>query len=200
MTSLLVGVTSDRLVEYQFVARNLMQPKKAGTYCRYWFWKFLTCKSDKRIWKRKMSNIQNQRCRIRLRVKEGYRMIRFSNEVINQVTCKSTIDRIGIELDSSDTDDGDVKQSKRSTYFEKERQHRNHRPIWQDQPSVHSPLQICAFQAYCYSQRILIFGKQELYCYNAGKWKRCSQCIVVSMMDPLHLHSMVCTCVLVKKR
>ena len=44
------------------------------------------------------------------------------------MTCKSTIERIGIGLDSSDTDDGDVKQSKRSTYFEKERPHRNHRP------------------------------------------------------------------------
>jgi hypothetical protein len=28
MTSLLVGVTSERLVQYQFVARNLMPPKK----------------------------------------------------------------------------------------------------------------------------------------------------------------------------
>ncbi len=54
-------------------------------------------------------------------------MIGISNGVINQVICMGTINHIGIGLDSGDTDDGDLKAVEGIRYFEKERQHRNHR-------------------------------------------------------------------------
>jgi hypothetical protein len=51
----------------------------------------------------------------------------------------------------------------------------------------------------------LVQARKEFYCYNAGKWKRCSQgtadrMIADDAQAPLHFHSMTCVCILLRKR
>ncbi len=57
MTSLLVGVTAERLVEYQFVARNFMPPKKQALIVDIGSGNFSLAKAITEFGKGKMANI-----------------------------------------------------------------------------------------------------------------------------------------------
>jgi SAM-dependent methyltransferase len=209
--NLLVGVTSERLVEYEFVARNLMSPKKQAAILDIGSGDCLLAKAISQFGKGKWQvfgiDIAESHCGLRM----DARMTGFRNEVFNQVICISTIEHIGIRIDWSgyddDDEDGDIKTVKEilrvlkkggsaiiTVPYGKIKKH-DHR----------------VYDRYALSRLVAVdnefsvAAKKEFYCYDAGKWKRCSQVaadrmIACNMHAPLHFHSVTCACILLRKR
>jgi SAM-dependent methyltransferase len=207
--NLLVGVTSERLVEYEFVARNLMYPKKQAAILDIGSGSSILAKAISEFGKGKWQvfriDIAESNCDIRM----DARMTGFRNEVFNQVICISTIEHISREIDSGgyDDDDGDVKAVKDILRILKKGgsaiitvpygkiKKPNHRVY-----DRHALSRLVAGD-----NGFSVAAKKEFYCYDAGKWKRCSQStadrnIADDVHAPLHFHSMTCACILLKKR
>jgi hypothetical protein len=125
------------------------------------------------------------------------------------VICISTIEHISREIDSGgyDDDDGDVKAVKDILRILKKGgsaiitvpygkiKKPNHRVY-----DRHALSRLVAGD-----NGFSVAAKKEFYCYDAGKWKRCSQStadrnIADDVHAPLHFHSMTCACILLKKR
>jgi SAM-dependent methyltransferase len=210
--NLLVGVTSERLVEYEFVARNLMSPKKQAAILDIGSGDCLLAKAISQFGKGKWQvfgiDIAESTCDLRM----DARMTGFRNEVFNQVICISTVEHIGIGIDWSGydddgDDDDDIKTVKEilrvlkkggsaiiTVPYGKIKKH-DHR----------------VYDRYALSRLVAVdsefsvAAKKEFYCYDAGKWKRCSQgaadrMIADNVQAPLHFHSVTCACILLKKR
>jgi SAM-dependent methyltransferase len=207
--NLLVGVTSERLVEYEFVARNLMYPKKQAAILDIGSGSSILAKAISEFGKGKWQvfriDIAESNCDIRM----DARMTGFRNEVFNQVICISTIEHISREIDSGgyDDDDGDVKAVKDILRILKKGgsaiitvpygkiKKPNHRVY-----DRHALSRLVAGD-----NGFSVAAKKEFYCYDAGKWKRCSQStadrnIADDVHAPLHFHSMTCACILLRKR
>ena len=112
--NLLVGITSERLVEYEFVARNLISPKKQAAILDIGSGGSLLAKAISELgrgkWQVFRIDIAESDCDARM----DARMTGFRKEVFSQVICISTIEHIGIGIDSGDGDDdeGDIKTVK----------------------------------------------------------------------------------------
>jgi SAM-dependent methyltransferase len=208
--NLLVGVTSERLVEYDFVARKLMSPKKQAAILDIGSGSSVLAKAisefGKGRWQVFRIDIAESNCDARM----DARMTGFRNEVFSQVFCISTIEHIGIGIngDGYDDDDyGDVKTVKEILRVLKKGgsaiitvpygkiEKLNHRVY--DRHALSRLLAV--------DNGFSVAAKKEFYCYEAGKWKRCSQSaadrvIVDNVHAPLYLHSMVCACILLRKR
>jgi SAM-dependent methyltransferase len=127
---------------------------------------------------------------------------RFRNEVFNQVICLSTIEYIGSGIDSSDTgDDGDVKAIKEILRI---LNRRGSAIITIPYGKINYKLDHRVYDRHSLSRLVAadngfsVAAKKEFYCYNAGKWKKCSQGIAdrriaYDVLAPLHFHSMTCT-------
>ena len=113
--ALLAGVTSERLVEYEFVARNLMSSQKQATILDIGSGSSILAEAMSKFGKGKWAvfriDIAKSNCGIRM----DARMTGFRNAVFDQVICISTIEHIGIVTDYTgyyDDNDGDIKTIK----------------------------------------------------------------------------------------
>jgi SAM-dependent methyltransferase len=211
--SLLVGVTSERLVEYEFVARNLISPKKQAAILDIGSGDCLLAKAISQFGKGKWQvfgiDIAESHCDLRM----DARMTGFRNEVFSQVICISTMEHIGIGIDRSgydddgDDDDGDIKTVKEILRVLKKG---GSAMITVPYGKI-KKLDHRVYDRYALSRLVAVDSefsvgaKKEFYCYDAGKWKRCSQgaadrMIADDVQAPLHFHSMTCACILLKKR
>ena len=108
---LLAGVTSERLVEYEFVARNLMSSQKQAAILDIGYCNSILAEAKTKFGKGKWAvfrvDIEKSNCDIRM----DARMTGFRKAVFDQVVCISTIEHIGIGTDYTgyydDDDDGD---------------------------------------------------------------------------------------------
>ena len=207
--NLLVGITSERLVEYEFVARNLVSSKKQAAILDIGSGSSLLAKAIGELGKGKWQvfriDIAESNCDARM----DARMTGFRKEVFSQVICISTIEHIGIGINSGDDDEhGDLKTVKEILRILKKG----------GSAIISVPYgKIKKLNYRVYDRRALsrlvavdneefsVAAKKEFYCYDAGKWKRCSQStadrnIADDVHAPLHFHSMTCACILLRKR
>lgn len=206
--NLLVGVTSERLVEYEFVVRNLMSPKKQAAILDIGSGSSVLAKAISEFGKGKWQvfriDIAESHCDLRM----DARMTGFRNEVFDQVICISTIEHIGIGIDGGDTDDdGDIKAVKEILRILKRRgsaiitlpygKINNHEHRVYDRYALSRLVAV--------DNGFSVATKKEFYGYERGRWKRCSQGIADRMIAydvqvPLHFHSVTCACILLTKR
>ena len=204
--NLLVGVTSERLVEYDFVARNLMSPKKQAAIldigCGSSMLEKAVSEFGKGKWQVFSIDIAESNCDIRM----DARMTGFRKEVFSQVICISTIEHIGIGIDGGEDDDGDVKTFKEiSRILKKGGSAIITVPYGKIKKLEHRVYDRQALSRLVAVDNGFSAAKREFYCYDAGKWKRCRQgaadrMIADDMQAPLHFHSMACACILLRKR
>lgn len=206
---LLVGITSERLVEYEFVARNLVSSKKQAAILDIGSGSSLLAKAIGELGKGKWQvfriDIAESNCDARM----DARMTGFRKEVFSQVICISTIEHIGIGINSGDDDeDGDLKTVKEILRILK----KGGSAIISVPYGKIKKLNYRVYDRHALSRLVAVdneefsvAAKKEFYCYNAGKWKRCSQStadrdIADDVHAPLHFHSMTCACILLRKR
>jgi SAM-dependent methyltransferase len=208
--NLLVGITSERLVEYEFVARNLVSSKKHADILDIGSGSSLLAKAIGELGKGKWQvfriDIAESNCDARM----DARMTGFRKEVFSQVICISTIEHIGIGINSGDDDDedGDLKTVKEILRILK----KGGSAIISVPYGKIKKLNYRVYDRHALSRLVAVdneefsvAAKKEFYCYDAGKWKRCSQStadrnIADDVHAPLHFHSMTCACILLRKR
>jgi SAM-dependent methyltransferase len=207
--NLLVGITSERLVEYEFVARNLVSSKKQAAILDIGSGSSTLAKAIGELGKGKWEvfriDIAESNCDARM---DG-RMTGFRKEVFSQVICISTIEHIGIGINSGDDDeDGDLKTVKEILRILK----KGGSAIISVPYGKIKKLNYRVYDRHALSRLVAVdneefsvAAKKEFYCYDAGKWKRCSQStadrnIADDVHAPLHFHSMTCACILLRKR
>ncbi|MCY1155817.1 MAG: Methyltransferase type 11 [Nitrososphaera sp.] len=207
--NLLVGITSERLVEYEFVARNLVSSKKQAAILDIGSGSSLLAKAIGELGKGKWQvfriDIAESNCDARM----DARMTGFRKEVFSQVICISTIEHIGIGINSGDDDeDGDLKTVKEILRILK----KGGSAIISVPYGKIKKLNYRVYDRHALSRLVAVdneefsvAAKKEFYCYDAGKWKRRSQStadrnIADDVHAPLHFHSMTCACILLRKR
>ena len=207
--NLLVGITSERHVEYEFVARNLVSSKKQAAILDIGSGSSLLAKAIGELGKGKWQvfriDIAKSNCDARM----DARMTGFRKEVFSQVICISTIEHIGIGINSGDDDeDGDLKTVKEILRILK----KGGSAIISVPYGKIKKLNYRVYDRHALSRLVAVdneefsvAAKKEFYCYDAGKWKRCSQStadsnIADDVHAPLHFHSMTCACILLRKR
>ena len=206
---LLAGVTSERLVEYEFVARNLMSSQKQAAILDIGSGNSILAEAISKFGKGKWAvfrvDIEKSNCDIRM----DARMTGFRKAVFDQVICISTIEHIGIGTDYPGyyDDDGDIKTIKEIVRVLKKG---GNAIITVPYGKVMKPTHR-VYDRHALSRLLdvdtgsLVEARKEFYCYKAGKWKRCSQgtadrMIADEVQAPLHFHSMTCACILLRKR
>lgn len=206
---LLVGITSERLVEYEFVARNLVSSKKQAAILDIGSGSSLLAKAIGELGKGKWQvfriDIAESNCDARM----DARITGFRKEVFSQVICISTMEHIGIGINSGDDDeDGDLKTVKEILRILKN----GGSAIISVPYGKIKKLNYRVYDRHALSRLVAVdneefsvAAKKEFYCYDAGKWKRCSQStadrdIADDVHAPLHFHSMTCACILLRKR
>jgi SAM-dependent methyltransferase len=210
--NLLAGVTSERLVEYEFVARNLMSPRRQAAILDIGSGGSRLAKAINEFGKGRwqlfrMDIAEESDCDIRM----DARMIGFRNEVFSQVICISTIEHIGIGInggDDDDDDDGDIKTLKEILRILKKRGRAiitvPYGKIKKPDHRVYDRQALSRLVAAV--NEFSISAKEEFYCYDAGRWKRCRQDTAERMIaddaqaPSLHFHSVTCACILLRKR
>lgn len=207
--NLLVGITSERLVEYEFVARNLVPSKKQAAILDIGSGSSVVAKAIGELGKGKWQvfriDIAESNCDARM----DARMTGFRKEVFSQVICISTLEHIGIGINSGDDDeDGDLKTVKEILRILK----KGGSAIISVPYGKIKKLNYRVYDRHALSRLVAVdneefsvAAKKEFYCYDAGKWKRCSQStadrdIADDVHAPLHFHSMTCACILLRKR
>jgi SAM-dependent methyltransferase len=206
---LLAGVTSERLVEYEFVARNLMSSQKQAAILDIGSGNSILAEAISKFGKGKWAvfrvDIEKSNCDIRM----DARMTGFRKAVFDQVICISTIEHIGIGTDYTGyyDDDGDIKTIKEIVRVLK----KGGNAIITVPYGKVMKLTHRVYDRHALSRLLdvdtgsLVEARKEFYCYKAGKWKRCSQgtadrMIADDAQAPLHFHSMTCACILLRKR
>ena len=208
--NLLAGITSERLVEYEFVARNLVSSKKQAAILDIGSGSSLLAKAIGELGKGKWQvfriDIAESNCDARM----DSRMTGFRKEVFSQVICISTIEHIGIGISSGEEDDeGDLKTVKEILRILK----KGGSAIISVPYGKIKKLNYRVYDRHALSRLVAVdneefsvAAKKEFYCYDAGKWKRCSQSTADRNIaddvhaPPLHFHSMTCACILLRKR
>jgi ubiquinone/menaquinone biosynthesis C-methylase UbiE len=208
---LLAGVTSERLVEYEFVARNLMSSQKQAAILDIGSGNSILAEAISKFGKGKWAvfrvDIEKSNCDIRM----DARMTGFRKAVFDQVICISTIEHIGIGTDYTgyyDDNDGDIKTIKEIVRVLKKG---GNAIITVPYGKVMKPTHR-VYDRRALSRLLdvddtgsLVDARKEFYCYKAGKWKSCSQgtadrMIADDAQASLHFHSMTCACILLRKR
>jgi ubiquinone/menaquinone biosynthesis C-methylase UbiE len=208
---LLAGVTSERLVEYEFVARNLMSSQKQAAILDIGSGSSMLAEAISKFGKGKWAVFRIDIAKPNCDIMMDARMTGFRKAVFDQVICISTIEHIGIRADYTghyDDDDGDIKTIKEIVRILKKGGNAIiSLPYGKVTKSTHRVYDRHAlFRLLDLDTGSLVEARKEFYCYNAGRWKRCSQgtadrrMIADDVQAPLHFHSMTCACILLRKR
>jgi ubiquinone/menaquinone biosynthesis C-methylase UbiE len=206
---LLAGVTSERLVEYEFVARNLMSSQKQATILDIGSGSSMLAEAISKFGKGKWAVFRIDIAKSNCDIMMDARMTGFRKAVFDQVICISTIEHIGIGTDYTGyyDDDGDIKTIKEIVRILKKG---GNALITIPYGKITKPAHR-VYDRHALSRLLdvdtgsLVKATKEFYCYKVGKWKRCSQgtadrMIAADVQAPLHFHSMTCACILLRKR
>lgn len=193
---LLAGVTSERLVEYDFLARNLVSPLKNA--------KILDVGSAGSTLVQAIREFGKRWQAFGIDLEDGdavmdARSAGFRDRVFDQVICISTIEHIGLDCGIDDKS-GDAKAMQEIfRMLKKGGSAIITVPYGMGKKPDHR----------VYDKRALgsLVGrfsvtKQEFYRYDTGKWTKCSQTATgrADFQVPLHFHGAACTCLLLKKQ
>jgi SAM-dependent methyltransferase len=195
--SLLAGVTSERLVEYDFLARNLASPLRKAAILDVGAAGSGLVKAIREFGSKwQVFGIDLvQGCDIVM----DARSTGFQDGAFDQVICISTIEHIGLVCSISD-ENGDLKAMQEIfRVLKKDGSAIVTVPYGKDSRPDHRIYDRKALGRLvgCFS-----VAKKEFYRYDAGKWTRCSQAAADSADSqvPLHFHSAACACLLLTKK
>ncbi len=194
---LLAGVTSERLVEYDFLARNLLSPQRSAI--------ILDVGSAGSALAHAMREFESRWQVLGIDLAQGCdammdaRSTGLRDGSFDQVISISTIEHVGLACGISDKS-GDAKAMQEIFRMLKKGGSaiitvpygRNKRPEHR----------VYDRKALGKLVRHFSMAKTEFYRYSAGKWKKCSQAAADSAESqvPLHFHSAACACLLLKKQ
>lgn len=192
---LLAGVTSERLVEYDFMARNLVSPRRSAT--------ILDMGSARSQLVQAIREFGSRWQVFGIDLIAGDAMMDarsagFRDQVFDQVISISTMEHVGLSFGTNDKS-GDAKAMREIFRILK----KGGRaiitvPYGREKKPDHR----------VYDRKTLArlagpfsVAKKEFYCYDAGKWVKCSQAAAdrADSPVPLHFHS-ACACLLLKKQ
>lgn len=194
---LLAGVTSERLVEYDFVARNLVSPQKSAA--------ILDVGSARSELVQSMREFGSRWQVFGLDLAQGCdavmdaRSTGFRNGAFDQVISISTMEHIGLAcgIDDKNGDAGAMKEifrvlKKGGSAIITVPYGKGGRPDHR----VYDRRSLAKL-----ASRFFV-AKKEFYRYDAGKWKKCSQADAdrADSQVPLHFHNAACACLLLKKQ
>jgi ubiquinone/menaquinone biosynthesis C-methylase UbiE len=214
--SLLAGVTSERLVEYPFLARNLISRHIAAKILDIGCGESDLTKTISKFGNKKwqvigidIAKLTEKKLDIQTIAMIDARTLGFRNEVFDQIICISTIEHIGKVSGGHNTKQID-QRGDMLAMSEIYRVLKKGGTVIVTLP--YSNRLITKKQGYrLYNNSELanltsafLVIKKEYYLYEEGKWKKCnSQQEIDKTIDfkviPFHLHSVVCVCMLLKK-
>jgi SAM-dependent methyltransferase len=212
LDGLLAGVTSERLVEYSFLKRNLLSPDIEAIILDIGFADSNLTKTIGKfgymrwnVFGVDIHRVQEKSPFISLATMDA-RRLGFRDRVFNQVICVSTIEHIGVTSEayniSKNDELGDMKTiseiyrvlKKGGTVIVtlpysskiKKQEHRIY-----DKLSLDNLTKMFSVQ------------RKEFYRLDKGSWKKCSESVADKAGDilriPSYFHSDVCACLLLKK-
>jgi len=193
---LLAEVTSERIVEYPFLARNLVSTRVEARILDVGSGKSELTETISKFGKKKWQVIGIDIATVSEKfdflsfIRMDARLLGFRDEIFDQIICLSTIEHIGIPFHNYNIKESDELGDIRAIS--------EIRRVLKKGGTVIATL--------CYN---LIRGfsviRKEFYRYDDdGKWKKCrSQSIAENRVNtkriPLYFHSRVCACLLLKK-
>jgi ubiquinone/menaquinone biosynthesis C-methylase UbiE len=194
--SLLAGVTSERLVEYDFVTRSLVSPRKSAT--------ILDVGSAGSTLKQAIREFGSRWQVLGLDLVKGCdammdaRSTGFRDRTFDQVVSISTLEHIGLACGISDKN-GDAKALQEIfRVLKKGGSAIITVPYGREKKPDHR-----VYNRSSLARLVSRFpvAKKEFYRYDAGKWKKCSQTDAdrADSPVPLQFHS-ACACLLLKKQ
>jgi SAM-dependent methyltransferase len=194
---LLAGVTSERLVEYDFLARNLVSPRRSAT--------ILDVGSAGSALAQAIREFGSRWQVLGLDLVQGCdammdaRSTGFRGEAFDQVVCISTIEHVGLACGISDKS-GDAKAMQEILrVLKKGGSAIITVPYGRDKKPEHRVYDRDSLAKLASSFSV---EKKEFYCYDVGKWVKCSKADAdrADSQVSLHFHSAACACMLLKKQ
>jgi SAM-dependent methyltransferase len=192
---LLAGVTSERLVEYDFLSRNLVSNLRKA--------KILDIGSAKSELVKTISEFGSKWQVFGIDLAQGTditmdaRLMAFRDRLFEQVICISTLEHIGLSCDVNDKN-GDKKTIQEIF-----------RILKKDGSAIitlpYGSVEKSEYRVYnrkTLDNLVSRFSvtKKEFYRYDTGKWEKCSQAAAEqnNSQVPLHFHSGACACLLLR--
>jgi SAM-dependent methyltransferase len=194
---LLAGVTSERLVEYDFVSRNLVSPLKTAN--------ILDVGSAGSELTQAIEEFGSRWQVFGLDLIQGRdavmdaRSTGFRDSIFDQVISISTLEHVGLDRGVSDKS-GDAKAMREILrVLKKGGSAIITVPYGKAKKPDHRIYDRKALAKLASSFSIV---KKEFYRYDSGKWKKCSQAEAgrADAPVPLHFHNAACACLLLKKQ
>jgi ubiquinone/menaquinone biosynthesis C-methylase UbiE len=202
---LLVGVTSERIVEFDFVARNLVYPKKQMNILEIGSGssRLAAAISDysRGEWNVFGIDIAEAVSDIRM----DARMMGFQSETFDQVICVSTIEHVGIGT-NVDQGRGDFEVIKEILRILKKRGSLIISvPFGKTNSPSHRIYDSDALTQLLTSGKKFIVVKKEFYRHTRVGWRRCQENVANKLIEshvqtPLRFDSALCVCILLQKR
>jgi SAM-dependent methyltransferase len=197
---LLAGITSERLVEYDFVARNLSE-KEPAMILDIGSGESGLAKAIEAFGKGNLQVFRIDLANVDCEARMDACTLAFRSEVFDQIVCISAIEHFG--LNSSGDDGADTR-----TVEEMARILKNGGTAIISVPygkgEVKETYRVYDRRALFQLVKPLMIQTKEFYRYDRGKWKKCSQTAADEMRDvpemPAEFHSAVCACLLLRKR
>jgi SAM-dependent methyltransferase len=211
---LLAGVTSERIVEYPFLARNLVSTRVEARILDVGSGKSELTETISKFGKKKWQVIGIDIATVSEKfdflsfIRMDARLLGFRDEIFDQIICLSTIEHIGIPFHNYNIKESDELGDIRAI-SEIRRVLKKGGTVIATLP-YNNEIKKQEFRVYKKSSLYnLIRGfsviRKEFYRYDDdGKWKKCrSQSIAENRVNtkriPLYFHSRVCACLLLKK-
>ena len=195
--SLLAGVTSERLVEYDFLARNLVSPLKRAN--------ILDVGSAGSALAQTIREFGSKWQVFGIDLAQGCdalmdaRSAGFRDGVFDQVISISTIEHIGFNYKISDEDGDTTAMQEIFRLLKKRGSAIITVPYGKGGKPEHR-----VYNRKALGRLIRRFSvtRKEFYRYSSGKWKKCSQAAADNTNSPvpLHFHSNACACLLLEKQ
>lgn len=193
---LLAGVTSERLVEYDFVARNLMSPLQRARILDVGSAESALVQAIReygRSWEVFGIDLEGSDAKM------DARSTGFRDRVFHMVICISTLEHIGFACGIYDKN-GDTKAMKEISRMLK----KDGRAIITVPYGMEKKLEHRIYDKNSLAKLVNHFSvaKVEFYRFHAGKWIKCSQEDAgrPNSQIPLHLHGAACACLLLRKQ
>jgi SAM-dependent methyltransferase len=199
---LLAGVTSERLVEYDFVARNLLPKRNQGRILEVGSAGSNLARSIREFGRGKFLVIGIDLAREGSDTRMDARSTGFRSETFDQVISISTIEHVGLCCGINDRH-GDSKVIQEIFRLLKKGGSAIISVPYGRTAIVKQEFRVYDRNSLNELAKPFSLAKKEFYRYSSGKWQRCSQDRagrVVSSDIPPKFHSAACVCLLLKKK
>jgi SAM-dependent methyltransferase len=213
--SLLAGVTSERLVEYPFLVRNLVSPRIYARILDIGIGESHLTKTISKFGKKKWHVIgidiakSIEKLDFLSLLRMDARVMGFRDEVFDQIICISTIEHIGIPYDAYGLREENDGVGDRRTMSEIHRILKKGGTVIVTVPYGIRSIRKREHRVYNSSALTNLTSgfsiiKKEYYGYDEGKWKKCNSLLTADKIINIktihsHFHSPVCVCLLLQK-